>query len=61
MIISISFRLGKKFNNNRKKFANELDDDNYVYNPNENYKKFEKDINGIKLNEKEKIMELINK
>ena len=25
------------------------------------YKKFEKDINGIKLNEKEKIMELINK
>ena len=61
LIIFISFRLGKKFNNNRKKFANELDDDNYVYNPNENYKKFEKDINGIKLNEKEKIMELINK
>jgi hypothetical protein len=61
LIIFISFLFGKKFNNNRKKFANELDDDNYEYNPKKNYKKYEKDINGVNFNDKEKILELINK
>ena len=58
LIIFISFRFGKKYNNNRKKFANELDDDNYEYNP--KIKK-EKDINGVEFNNKEKVLELINK
>ena len=59
LIIFISFRFGKKYNNNnRKKFANELDDDNYEYNPKT---KIEKDINGVEFNNKEKVLELINK
>ena len=58
LIIFISFRFGKKYNNIRKKFANELDDDNYEYNPKT---KNEKDINGVEFNNKEKVLELINK
>ena len=58
LIIFISFRVGKKYNNIRKKFANELDDDNYEYNPK---MKLEKDINGVKFKEEGKFLELINK
>jgi hypothetical protein len=59
LIAFISFRYGKKIHLMRKKHANELDDDNFEYNP--NYKKFNKDVNEINYNAEEKHLELINK
>ena len=60
-IIFISYHYGKKKNFKRKKFANELDDDNYDYNPSETYQNYVKDINGKNFDKKEKQLELINK
>ena len=61
LIIFISYHYGKKKNFKRKKFANELDDDNYDYNPSETYQNYVKDINGKNFDKKEKQLELINK
>jgi hypothetical protein len=61
LIAFISFRYGKKIHLMRKKHANELDDDNFEYNPNLKYKKFNKDVNEINYNAEEKHLELINK
>ena len=45
---------------NRKSF-HILDDDNFEYNPNLKYKKFNKDVNELNYNGEEKHLELINK
>ena len=58
LIAFISFRYGKKINFVRKKLANELNDDDFEYNPNLN--KY-KDINEYNYNENEKHLELIEK
>ena len=58
LIAFISFRYGKKINFMRKKLANELNDDDFEYNPNLN--KY-KDINEYNYNENEKHLELIEK
>ena len=60
LISFISYRYGKKKNYNRKKLANELDD-NYDYNPSKKYQKFEKDINEKNEDKEEKHLELITK
>ena len=61
LVIFISYYYGKKKNFIRKKFANELDDDNYDYNPSKKYQNFAKDINEKNFDKKEKHLELINK
>ena len=61
LIVFISYHYGKKKNFIRKKFANELDDDNYDYNPCKTYQNLVKDINEKNFDNKEKHLELINK
>ena len=56
----LAYHYGKKKNFIRKKLANELDDDNYNYNPSKKYQQFEKDINEKNFDNKRKHLELIN-